>query len=104
MKVAVDISIFTSAGGAFGNATGTMELDIVPQVGDTISFVHPKVTGLSPVAGFTGLLRVTDRVLNGAGGSEVSLALDDIIVPTLEDARALVKYLEKGFGLGIDTY
>ena len=41
MKIAIDISISTSAGRAFGNARGTLEFDVVPQIGDTISFAFP---------------------------------------------------------------
>jgi hypothetical protein len=103
MKVAIDISIFTS-GGAFGNASGTLELEAAPQVGDTISFAFPKVAGMMPVPGFTGMLRVKDRVLNAADGVGVSLALEDIVVPTEEHAHAIAEYLEKGFGLGVDMY
>ena len=104
MKFEIDISIFTSSDGAFGNATGSIELEVAPNVGDTISFVFPSAPGVSPVAGFTGLLRVTDRVLSAGGGSKISLALDDITVPNAEVARAVAEYLEKGFGLGVDTY
>jgi hypothetical protein len=34
----------------------------------------------------------------------MSLALDDITVPNVDAARALAEYLEKGFGLSVDTY
>lgn len=104
MKFSIDISIFARSDGAFGNATGTIELDVAPQIGDTISFTFPRATGLARVVGFTGMLRVKDRVLNAGGGSNISLALDDLVVATLEEARAVAEYLEKGFGLGIDTY
>ncbi|HEV7606576.1 MAG TPA: hypothetical protein VGO61_04530 [Steroidobacteraceae bacterium] len=104
MKIEIDISIFTSSDGAFGSATGSIELEVVPQVGDTISFVFPKAPGVLPLAGFAGLLRVTDRVFSAGGGSKISLALEDITVPNADAARAVAEYLDKGFGLGVDTY
>jgi len=104
MKIAIDISISTSAGRAFGNASGTLEFDVVPQIGDTISFAFPKAQGLAPVAGFTGILRVRDRVLSASGELGISLVLEDIVVPSVDHARAVAEYLEKGFGLGINEY
>ena len=105
MKVLIDISIFATSGSAFGNAHGEIELSETPQIGDTISFVFPRVEGLVRVSAFTGLLRVKDRILDANGGSRpVSLALYDLVVPTVEDARAIAEYLEKGFGLFFDKY
>jgi hypothetical protein len=104
MKFSIETLICTNSDGAFGNATGTIELDVVPQIGDTISFAFPKAKGLARVVGFTGMLWVKDRVLNAGGGSNVSLALEDLLVGTLKEARAVAEYLEKGFGLSVDTY
>lgn len=103
MKVAIDISIFTSEG-AFGNANGCLDLKMIPNVGDTISLVAPSTADLMPVPGFAGMLRVKDRVLNAADGGGISLALEDIVVSTDEHARAVAEYLERGFGLGVDKY
>jgi len=103
MKVAIDISIFTSSDGAFGNTSGSMDLDVAPQVGDTVSFAFPK-TNLARVAGFSGMLRVENRVLDAGGGLNVTLALEDIVVASTADAWAVVEYLEKGFGLVTNVY
>jgi hypothetical protein len=103
MKVAIDISILSS-GRAFGNVNGTLDFEFAPSIGDTISFAFPKVSNLMPIPGFTGLLRVKDRVINAATGSGIALALEDILVPTNDHAQAVAEFLEKGFGLGVDTY
>lgn len=104
MKVTVDFSIFTKSGAAFANANGTLELDVLPHIGDTISFAFPKETGLAPVPGFTGMLRVRDRVLDAGGALGVSLALDDLVMQTIGEADAVAEYFEKGFGLGVNKY
>jgi len=104
MKVSVDISIISKSAGAFGVASGTLEFEIVPQIGDTISFATPRVAGLPRVVGFSGMLRVVDRMLNAGGGSSAGVSLEDIVVPSVEEARAVATYLEKGFGLGVDIH
>jgi len=104
MKVTVDFSIFTKSGGAFANADGTLELDVLPQIGDTISFAFPKEAGLTRVPGFAGMLRVRDRVLDAGGASGISLALDDLVMPTVGEADSVAEYLEKGFGLAVNKY
>jgi hypothetical protein len=104
MKFSIDVSIFTQSNGAFGNVTGTIELDAAPQIGDTISFAFPKIADLARAAGFTGMLRVRDRVFNVGGGSNIALSLEDLELSTVEEARAVAEFLEKGFGLGTDVY
>jgi hypothetical protein len=102
MKFSIDVLICTDSDGPFGKATGTIELEVTPQIGDTISFAFPR--GLARVVGFNGMLWVKDRILNAGGGSNVLLALNDLLVATLEEASVVAAYLEKGFGLGIHTY
>jgi hypothetical protein len=104
MKIAIDISIMTKSDGAFANVTGTITLEVIPQVGDTISFAFPKTQNVAPVLGFTGMLRVADRVLDAGEGPKVSIALEDVILSTVQEARAVGEYLEKGFGLTVDPY
>ena len=88
MKVTVDFSILTKSSGAFANATGTLELEMLPHIGDTISFAFPKDTALARAPGFTGMLRVRDRVLDAGGALNISLALDDLVMPTVGEADA----------------
>lgn len=105
MKFVIDISISSTSGGAFGNVHGEIDLSEAPQIGDTISFFSPRVADLARVPAFTRLLRVKDRILEANGGSKpVSLALDDLIVPTAEDARTIAEYFQKGFSLSVDIY
>ena len=66
MKVIVDATIFTREAGAFGNVSGSIDLSCEPRIGDTISFSTEKI-GREMPPGFTGLLRVRNRVLTAGG-------------------------------------
>jgi len=99
MKFHIDISVFLRSGGPFAHIAGTLELDMVPSVGDTLSFVTPKETGATKPHAFVGLLRVEDRVISAAGGAPASLVLEDLYFDSAEDAQDTARYLESGFGL-----
>ena len=95
-KVHVDISLFTKET-AFGRISGLLELAVIPQVGDSISFLFPKGGQATPPA--AGLIRVTDRIINANGDDEVSLSLDDLTVETATDARRIMTFFEDAYGL-----
>lgn len=104
MKVIVDASITTRDAGSFGNISGPIDLSAEPRIGDTISFNSSK-TGLEMPPGFNGLVRVKNRVLTAGGDPHGPLIeLDDIQVETVEDAQALIAYLEQAFKLFANVY
>jgi len=105
MKVNIDFSIFSKDKGAFGNITGSIELAVVPQSGDTIVFDFP-VGGVTVDSSlFNGVMKVTDRILSANSGADgVSISLNDIVVGTEEDAATVARYLEKGFNLFATIY
>ncbi len=104
MKVIVDASIFTREAGAFGNVSGSIDLSCEPRIGDTISFSTEKV-GREMPPGFSGLLRVRNRVLTAGGDPHGPLIeLEDLNVETIADAQALIAYLEQGFKLFANVY
>jgi hypothetical protein len=104
MKVIIDASIFTREAGAFGNVSGSIELSCEPRIGDTISF-NIERAGREMPPGFTGLLRVRNRVLTAGGDPHGPLLeLEDINVESIEDAQALIGYLEQGFKLFANVY
>lgn len=104
MKVIVDASIVTRAAGSFGNVSGPIELSAEPRIGDTISFSSSK-KGTEMPPGFNGLVRVRNRVLTAGGDPHGPLIeLDDIQVETIEDAQALISYLEHAFALFANVY
>jgi hypothetical protein len=104
VKVIVDASIFTREAGAFGNVSGSIDLSCEPRIGDTISFNIEKAGGDMPPA-FAGTARVRNRVLTAGGDPHGPLIeLDDLNVPTIADAQALIAYLEHAFKLFANVY
>jgi hypothetical protein len=104
MKVIVDASIVTRQAGSFGNVSGPIDLSAEPRIGDTISFSSSKASVEMP-PGFNGLVRVKNRVLTAGGDPHGPLIeLEDIGVETIEDAQALISYLEHTFKLFANVY
>lgn len=101
MKVTVDFSVFTAEAGAFGNLTGEIDVSVAPQIGDSISFMFSKSKAtLDPSTGFSGMLKVTDRVIvANQGNQQLALALSDIVVPTKSDAVKVIQYFELAYNL-----
>jgi len=97
MQFNIDISVFMRSGGAFGHISGMLELDMVPSVGDTLSFVDAKPGATARPHAFVGLLRVEDRVLSAGSRAPVSLMLEDLYFDSAEDAQEAGRYLESGF-------
>jgi hypothetical protein len=104
MKFNIDISVFLRSGGPFGHVSGTLELEVAPSVGDTLSFVKPGDAGQSRPHAFAGLLRVEERVISAAGGAPVSLVLEDLYFDSAEDAQETGRYLESGFGFALHVH
>jgi hypothetical protein len=104
MKVIVDASIVTREAGAYGNVSGSIDLSAEPRIGDTISFSISKAGNEMP-PGFNGLVRVRKRVLTAGGDPHGPLIeLEDITVESVEDAQALMAYLEQGFKLFANVF
>lgn len=101
MKVSVDFSIYTREEGAFGNASGEISVPTYPQIGDSISFLFPgKDLTIDPSIGFSGVLKITDRVIAANRDDQaLMLTLGDIVLATKSDALKLVEYLESAFDL-----
>jgi hypothetical protein len=104
MKVIVDATIVTREAGSFGNVSGSIDLSAEPRIGDTISFSTEKAGSEMP-PGFNGLVRVRKRVLTAGGDPHGPLIeLEDIEVQSVEDAQALISYLEHAFKLFANVY
>ena len=105
MKVNIDSSIFSREKGAFGNVTGSIELVVIPQIGDTIIFSPPTAEAKIDSLKFNGVLKVTARIFSANSSTdEISIALTDIMVDTEQDAAAVADYLEVGFNLFATIY
>jgi len=101
MKLNIDISVFIRSGGSFGHVSGTLDLETLPAVGDTLSFAVPRDAAILRPPAFLGLLRVEDRVFDVANQATITLMLEDLYFDTVEIAQAAGHYLEKAFGLAV---
>lgn len=88
MKVAIDFSVFIEDEGVFGNVTGEVDVPIEPQIGDSLSFLFSSgQCKLDVGAGSAGMLKVTDRIVPVNQNDQLlSLALNEVVVPTKSDA------------------
>lgn len=104
MRVAIDFSVYTQADGAFGNVTGSVSLIVLPEAGDSILFPFKEGED-SSLSGFSGILKVMHRVIPiDQENAQIMLALEDVEVPSVEDAMRLAKYLESAFDLFCVVY
>lgn len=101
----IDFSIFTNNFKAFGSVNGSMELGVLPSVGDKILFTKPKKDMPFPFDGFDGCVMVKQRIFFASKENDPPLVLlSELTVQTDGDAVALTKYLEEGFGFFVDLY
>ena len=105
-RVHIDVSLF-STHGAYGKVSGSLELTVVPQIGDVIAFRLSKP--IKAHVGKRGLpyarhLRVTDRIIPAEVDCDVLVALEDITAETVEDAKQLMEMLERQHGLSGDVW
>ena len=94
-QVHVDISLF-SKGTAFGRISGVLDLVVIPQIGDAISFLFPK--GGLAVPRSARLIRVIDRIISANGEDRVALSLADLTVETTSDAQHIMTFFEEAYG------
>jgi len=106
MKVSVDFSVYTQEDGAFGSVSGEIDTLTPPQIGDSISFLFPQGDQtIEPSIGFSGILKVTDRVIAANRDDQhLMLALSDITLATKSDAIKVTEYLEAAFDLFVVVY
>ena len=102
MRIDIDFSIFTSAPSAEGVISGSIEVDVLPRAGETISFLNaPNKFILPSGADFDPLLKV-ENVIHNASSRGVALQLQDITLPNKQSVSEVVAYLEQGFGMFFD--
>jgi hypothetical protein len=106
MKINVDLSLFYGSTGAFGRVSGEIDLPVVPQMGNTVSFMFPNNDVLPVIVkGFDGLVTVAGvRFAPQSLKTAVTLDLGEVVLETREDARKVMTYLEEGFGLFGEEY
>lgn len=106
MKIHVDFSVFTTTGIAVGKVSGDLELAGAPPIGSTVVLAKPNfATSFPPVSGFTGHLFVEHLLLAPLPAEpNVIVSLEDMVLPTLADARLVMQFFAQGFGLDAYEY
>jgi hypothetical protein len=99
MRVEIDISVFIGTESAAGMVSGSIDLAVLPRVGETISFISPPKSAPYPAAfGLNSQLKV-ENIIHTAGTQIILVLLADIVLPSAESVEAVASYLEQGFGL-----
>lgn len=105
MRITIDFSVLTREPAAFGRVSGPLELPVTPMIGDSVSFLFPTRSKVSPVEGFVGQIKIEHRILiPDQKEPELLIMLEDVTMPTLAHAEALADYLERGFDLYVERY
>ena len=99
MIAIIDFSIFNSPTEAYGNVTGKIAVPDSVNVGDEVLVLKN-----CPVKGFGGRLRVSSMSQTDSRSDGLLIGLDDIVLESLDDARALAQELENQAGLFVDPY
>jgi hypothetical protein len=106
MRVHIDFSVMTADGQAIGNIEGQLDFEVLPALGDTVSFLFSPKGVLPPEnSGLIGSIKVVDRVFRpNPKFDAVILMLSDLVVGTRGQALTLMNYFEAGFGLFANIY
>ena len=99
MRTTVDFSLFSDPSTAYAGVSGPLDVDESIREGDLVR-VLPTKQGDS----FSGVLRVTSVVQFEGGGGGVVVGLDDVVLYSVEDAKALAARFEREAGLFVDVY
>lgn len=103
-RIHVDISVL-GIGAAYGRLSGSIDVGIIPQIGDQLSFLSPKRGELPTEIGeIHYLLRVTERILAANADDEALLSLEDIVTETEASARIIMAFFEECHGLFAESY
>lgn len=91
-RVYIGISLL-GIGTVHGQVSGSIDVAIIPQIGDQLSFAVAKYGELPAEIGkMPYLLRVTDRILAANADDEVVLSLEDIVADGKASARTMMAF------------
>ena len=106
MRLNVDLSVFALPAHAVGRVHGAIDLEVVPRQGELIGFTFPN-NGVLPlnIPSYPHQLRV-EQVLHSpkALAEQVTLMIEPLTLNSIAEARSVMEFLEKGFGLYSDEY
>jgi hypothetical protein len=101
MNIEIDFSIFDSSVSAYGNVTGQVSVNEVPEVGSYVDFIGRK--GRIVADGFSGALRV-DHITPVPDVGSIIYGLEDVVVSSLGDAKELGRRLTEEINLFVVDY
>jgi hypothetical protein len=107
-NVSIDFSILSDSG-TFCKISGNINVPVIPQVGDKISFPFSeeywKVFDNGDCLGYVSAPFTVDHRIIFAGGDEQSIIImmKDVIVPSTQDAYRIAKYFELAHKLFSDS-
>jgi hypothetical protein len=104
MNIYIDISVFLKQKRSMGQVFGNIELPSIPSIGARVSFRSPR-SGVTPVVcdGFAGTLEVKAvQLIANAVDDNVIVSLEDLVLNTEADAKAVMEYFKTGFALFVD--
>lgn len=103
-RVHVDISLL-GIGTAYGRVSGSIDVGIIPQIGDQVSFAVPKYGELpAEIVEIPYILRVTDRIIATNADDEVLISLEDVVAETEAKARLIMAFFEECHGLFAEPF
>jgi hypothetical protein len=102
MQASIGFPIFWSGNHGGCNVAGTLDFAIVPAPGDQVSLLAPGNREPLPHVGFSGQLRVEQRIVQPGTPGGIVLVLEPVVVDTEIQAQMLRQYFERGFGLVAD--
>jgi hypothetical protein len=103
-KVNVDISVVTEAI-ALGRLTGSINVPVMPQVGDWITLDFP--TNIQPIEDDStpwGFFKVNARMISANEEADVSLLLSNVIVTGSGDAKKVLEHFSITYDLFAEEY
>lgn len=105
VEIFVDLSVSIESS-AFGRISGTLEVPIIPNIGDAISFdFHDLDMNSIHDGGFAGISKVESRIIvPGKGVEAVVFGLEGFSVSSLAAAKDLMSSFEVTYGLFGEPY
>lgn len=99
-RAKIDFTISFESGVAFCQVVGHIESPATPVPGDTISLLFaPNGSPFPGISSFSGLLRVEGRIFQiEPSGMAVTVSCEELVLRTTAEAKAVLDYLEEGFG------
>ena len=103
-SIHVDISLFAKDE-AVGMISGEVQVRIVPQIGDVMTFdLQGADVGRHEAAFKIGPIEVTDRLIGAGANGRITVILSDITVEKKKDALQIMAFFEDCCGLVGDRW